>query len=187
MPVLAHLLEKKSYKSIVTKGAIEGLKITAIESGNGKKVDDIVSILHEKCKVEEDPLIRQKAISVLGYIAKFYKDKSNTIDLLKGLLNDDSIHIRNTAYAAIGNIFEYSKDETIIREIENKTKDEDNEFVRQTAKRSLSIINKNLSPRSIRSDEQVIIKGEKLQNKNNRGYGKIHCFILRAYPKIIFP
>ena len=66
LPVLAHLLEKKSYKSIVAKGAIEGLKITAIESGSSKKVDYIVSMLHEKCKVEEDPLIRQKAISVPG-------------------------------------------------------------------------------------------------------------------------
>ena len=74
------------------------------------------------------------------------------------MLNDDSIHIRNTAYAAIGNIFEYSKDETIIREIENKTKDEDNEFVRQTAKRSLNIINKSLSPGSIRSDDRSLLK-----------------------------
>ena len=45
----------------------------------------------KNARLEEDPLIRQKAISALGYIAKRYKDKSNTVDLLKGLLNDASI------------------------------------------------------------------------------------------------
>ena len=49
------------------------VKVTAIESGSSKKVDYIVSMLHEKCKVEEDPLIRQKAISVWDILLNFIR------------------------------------------------------------------------------------------------------------------
>jgi aminopeptidase N len=143
LPILVRLLEKKSYKDIVARGAIEGLKIIAIESADREKIYNIESMLIEKTKIQNEGGIRQAATSALGYIGRYHKERTNIVRHLKHLLNDDSIHIRNTAFASLGNVFEYSKDQQMSQDLNQKKIDETNDFVRETAEKSISLINEN--------------------------------------------
>jgi aminopeptidase N len=140
-PILSKLLGKKSYKDIVARGAIEGLKIIALDSQKMEKTDAIETTLIEKSKIGNDARVRQTATSALGYLARYRKERTNIIGHLKSLLNDESIHIRNTAYASLGNAFQYTQDAKIIQDLKLVIKNEDNEFVKQTAQRSMDLIN----------------------------------------------
>ena len=164
-PIITKLLEKKSYKNIVARGAIEGLKIIALESTKKEKIDDVESILLQKSKMGSDARIRQTSTSALGYLARYHKDRTNIVGNLKNLLNDKSIHIRNTAYAALGNAFEYSQDQNIIKNLNENIKSEDNEFVKQTAEASIAMIRKeqDMSPSLI--SEKSSLKEKKYKSK----------------------
>ena len=50
--ILTKLLEKKSHKNIVARGAIEGLKVMAIESRENQDIGDIESVIIKKVKLE---------------------------------------------------------------------------------------------------------------------------------------
>jgi HEAT repeat protein len=100
-------------------------------------------MLIEKTKIQNEGGIRQAATSALGYIGRYHKERTNIVRHLKHLLNDDSIHIRNTAFASLGNVFEYSKDQQMSQDLNQKKIDETNDFVRETAEKSISLINEN--------------------------------------------
>jgi aminopeptidase N len=160
-PILVRLLGTESYKDIVARGAIEGLKIIAIESAKTEKIYDIESMLIGKTKIGNGAGLRQAATSALGYIARYHKERTNIVRHLQHLLDDESIHIRNTAFASLGNVFEYSKDQQISQELNRKKKGEDNDFVRETAEKSISLINENapasrdfVSEKSLLKDKQ---------------------------------
>jgi aminopeptidase N len=139
-PVLSMLLGKKSYESIVARGAIEGLKIIALESSRGEMIDAIESTLIESSKIANEARLRQTATSALGYLAGYHKERRESINHLKSLLNDESIHIRNTAYASLGNVFQYTQDTKVIQDLDKVLANEDDEFVKQTADRSMKLI-----------------------------------------------
>ena len=61
------------------------------------------------------------------------------------MLNDESIHIRNTSYGSLGNAFARSQNQVINQELRQKIEKEDNQFVKQTGERSLKLINESAS------------------------------------------
>jgi aminopeptidase N len=134
-PILSGTLDTNSYKSIVARGGIEGLKILAIESIDKEISKRAVSLLIEKSKAGNESTQRQSAVSALGYIAKYQKDQKDIKEHLKSLLTDDSLHVRNTAFSSIGNALAHSQDEETIRELKEKIKAEGNEFVKKTGKK----------------------------------------------------
>ena len=156
--ILTKLLEKKSHKNIVARGAIEGLKVMAIESRENQDIGDIESVLIEKSKIGNESRLRQTAASALGYVAKYHKERTNIIDHLKTLLNDESIHIRNTSYASLGNVFAGSQNPVINQELKQKIEKEDNEFVKQTGERSLKLINESASAQIALGSEKSLLK-----------------------------
>jgi hypothetical protein len=137
-------LEKTSYKNIIARGGVEGLKIIGIESDRKETIDDIESILIEKSKIGNESRLRQTATSSLGYIAKYHKERANIINNLIHLLNDDSIHIRNTAYASLGNTFQYSNDSNILQTLRQTVRDEVNGHIRQTAENTIRVIEETI-------------------------------------------
>lgn len=157
-PILSKLLDKKSYKNIVARGATEGLKIVALESPKSEMRHAIETKLIEKCKTGNDARVRQSATSALGYLARYHEDKRNIIDHLKNMLRDESIHVRNTAYASLGNIFESTQDTKIIQDVKQVIKNEDNEFVKRTARRSMNLINKSHPPSHSLASEKSLLK-----------------------------
>jgi len=157
---LSKLLDKKSYKNIVARGAIEGLKIVALESPKREMRDNIETKLIEKCKTGNDARVRQSATSALGYLARYHEDKKNIIDHLENMLRDESIHVRNTAYASLGNIFESTQDTKIIQDVKHAIKNEDKEFVKRTARRSINLIKKSHpSSHSLASEKSLLKDG----------------------------
>jgi len=159
IPLLSSLLDRKSYKNIIARGAIEGLKIISLEATKSETIDTVESILIEKSKRGNDDRIRQAAISALGYLARYYKERSHTITNLKGLLNDGSIHIRNTAYASLGNAFSYVQDKQISQDLKQAVLNEASEFVKQTAKRSINLIEKSPPTSHQLASEKLSLKG----------------------------
>ena len=157
-PILNNLLDKKSYKNTVARGAIEGLKVIAIESKDKQTIDDIESVLIEKSKIGNESGLRQTATSALGYVAKYHKDRTNTIEHLKTLLEDQSIHVRNTSYSSLGNAFAYSQDQNMNRELKQKLEKEDNDFVKQTGASSINLINESVSSRMPLVAEKSLLK-----------------------------
>lgn len=145
-PILLALLNRKSYKNIIARGAVEGLKIISLETSKKEIIDTIEKILIEKSKRGNDDRIRQTAASALGYIARYYKDRIGIVTHLKGLLNDGSIHIRNTAYASLGNVFQYMQDIQMAQDLKQALLNEASDFVRQTANRSINLIQKSPAP-----------------------------------------
>jgi len=95
----------------------------------------------------------------LGYLARYYKERSHTITNLKGLLNDGSIHIRNTAYASLGNAFSYVQDKQISQDLKQAVLNEASEFVKQTAKRSINLIEKSPPTSHQLASEKLSLKG----------------------------
>ena len=156
--LLNNLLGKKSYKNTVARGAIEGFKVIAIESKDKQIIDDIESILIEKSKIGNESRLRQTATSALGYVTKYHKDRTNAIEHLKTLLEDQSIHVRNTSYSSLGNTFAYSQDQNMNRELKQKLEKEDNDFVKQTGLSSINLINESISSRMPLVAEKSLLK-----------------------------
>jgi aminopeptidase N len=154
IPLLSTLLDRKSYKNIVARGALEGLKIISLESSKRETVDTVESILIEKSKVGNEGRIRQTATSALGYLARNYKDRTSIITHLKELLNDGSIHIRNSAYASLCNAFRYTQDTQIVQDLKQAISDEGSEFVKQTANRSIRLIEEGPPPSHLLASEK---------------------------------
>jgi aminopeptidase N len=158
IPLLSKLLEKQSYKNIVARGSIEGLKIIALESPKRERRESIETMLIEKSKTGNDARVRQTATSALGYLARYHENKMNIIIHLKSLLNDESIHIRNTAYASLGNALQYTQDTKMIQDLKQAINNEDNEFVKQTAQRSMNVINDSPPPSHSLASEKSLLK-----------------------------
>jgi aminopeptidase N len=158
IPMLSSLLDRKSYKNIVARGALEGLKIISLESSKRETVDTVESILIEKSKIGNDDRIRQTATSTLGYLSRYYKDRNRIVTHLKGLLNDGSIHIRNTAYASLGNAFRYMQDRQIVQDLKQGVLNEGSEFVKQTANRSINLIEKSPPQSHLLASERSSLK-----------------------------
>jgi len=159
IPLLSALLDRKSYKNIVARGGIEALKIVSLESTKKETIDTVESILIEKSKRGNDDRIRQAATSALGYLARYYKGRSNIVMHLKDLLNDGSIHIRNTAYASLGNAFRYVQDTKMAQDLKQAVLSEASEFVRQTARRSIDLVEKSPPPSHQLASERLSLKG----------------------------
>jgi HEAT repeat protein len=157
-PILSGTLDTNSYKSIVARGGIEGLKILAIESIDKEISKRAVSLLIEKSKAGNESTQRQSAVSALGYIAKYQKDQKDIKEHLKSLLTDDSLHVRNTAFSSIGNALAHSQDEETIRELKEKIKAEGNEFVKKTGKKSVMLISKATGPQLSTALEKPTLK-----------------------------
>jgi aminopeptidase N len=158
IPLLTALLDRKSYKNIVARGAVEGLKIVSLETSKKETIDTLESILIEKSKRGTDDRIRQAAISALGYLTRYNKDRSHIVTHLKGLLNDGSIHIRNTAYASLGNAFRYTQDGQMAQDLKVAILNEASEFVKQTAKRSIDLLEKSPPPSHQLASEKSSLK-----------------------------
>lgn len=158
LPLLSTLLGKKSYMNIAARGALEGLKIISLESSKRGTLDTVESILIEKSKIGNDDRIRQSATSTLGYLARYYKDRNHIITHLKGLLNDGSVHIRNTAYASLGNAFQYTQDTQIVRDLKQAVGKEGSEFVKQTANRSINLVEKSPPSSHLLASERSSLK-----------------------------
>jgi aminopeptidase N len=160
IPLLLSLLEKKSFKNIVARGGIEGLKIVSLETSKNETMDTVESTLIDKSKRDNDDRIRQAALSALGYLARYHKDRSNTIVThIKSQLNDGSIHIRNTAYASLGNASRYSQDAKITQDLKQAVLNETSEFVKQTAKRSIDLVEQSPPQSHQLVSEKLSLKG----------------------------
>jgi aminopeptidase N len=155
LPILIRLMEQKSYKDNVARGAIEGLKRIAMKADKKEKIE---SLLIQKTNMGNEARLRQAATSALGYVARYHNERTNIVSHLKGLLNDRSIHVRNTAFASLANTFEYSKDQQIIQELKQKIKEEDNDFVIETAERSVSLINENRPTSLFLTSEKSLLR-----------------------------
>ena len=102
----------------------------------------------------------KQPLSALGYLARYHKDRSSTIVThLKGQLNDGSIHIRNTAYASLGNASRYSQDAKIAQDLKQAVLNEASEFVKQTAKRSIDLVEQSPPPSHQLVSEKLSLKG----------------------------
>ena len=78
---------------------------------------------------------------------------------IKGQLNDGSIHIRNTAYASLGNASKYSQDAKITQDLKQAVLNEASEFVKQTAKRSIDLVEQSPPQSHQLVSEKLYLKG----------------------------
>jgi hypothetical protein len=112
--ILNNLLLTKSYKNLLARGAIEGLKRIAIDSNDENIIKEIEKILVDNIK-STDSRLRREATSAMGYLASNHEESAELILYnLKQLLHDKSIFVRSTACAAICNIFHSTNDKEII-------------------------------------------------------------------------
>lgn len=99
---------------------------TQLEAAGESAVPSLVTALHSS-----DPVLRQNAAEMLGYIAS-----PNASAGLSVLLNDRVVDVRRTAAWALGEI----KDTTYVPDLERTAASDRSEMVRQTALDSLSRI-----------------------------------------------
>jgi len=66
--------------------------------------------------------------------------------------------ITNTAYASLGNAFSYVQDIQIAQDLKQAVLNEASEFVKQTAKRSIDLIEKSSPPSHQLASEKLSLK-----------------------------
>ena len=100
-----------SYHNLVARGAIEGLKILAIDS-----------------------------TSVLGYIARSREKKTQIVNRLNELLQDKSFYVKNTACVALANALEGTNDSAAIQQLTKIVDEDTDSIVMGTANACINII-----------------------------------------------
>ena len=94
--ILKKLLLAKSYKNLLERGAIEGLKRIAIDSEDKNIIKEIEKTIVNNTK-SNDSRLRREATSAMGYLASRHKESKNFIlKNLKLLLHDKSMFVRST-------------------------------------------------------------------------------------------
>jgi aminopeptidase N len=144
-PILEKVVKIKSFRQLVTRGSIQGLKIIAIRliGKDDNVVQKIIQILEDLKETNDDPQVIREATSALGdIIANLPKAKRNIKEFEK-LTSHESVHIRNTAVAAIGNIFKFTNDQKAILLLESIQRNDTDGQVRINAKECISLIKKS--------------------------------------------
>ena len=139
LPLLKKMAETSSYHNRVACGAIEGLKIIAINSKDNGVKGEVESFIIEKTMHPESRL-RRTATSSLGYIARYRENRTKIINRLKDLLHDESFYVRNTACIAIANALEGTGDSTAIRLLTKVAQEDIDSIVRSTASACIKIV-----------------------------------------------
>jgi HEAT repeat protein len=134
------LTDTTSYHNLEARGAIEGLKIIAINSEGKRIKEDIENFVIEKVKHSAESRLRRSVTSVLGYLGRFAENKTKIVEQLKELLYDESFYVRNTACVAIANALEGTDDPAAIEELRKIAKEDSNSIVRATAIACINII-----------------------------------------------
>ena len=138
--ILKKLLLTKSYKNLLARGAIEGLKRMAIDSKDENIIKEIEKIIVDSTK-SNDSRLRREATSAMGYLASSHEESKNSImENLKLLLHDKSIFVRSTACAAICNIFHSTNDKEIISLFNNIIQSDSNDEVKITANECINFV-----------------------------------------------
>jgi hypothetical protein len=138
--ILKKRLHTKSYKNLLERGAIEGLKRIAIDSKDENIIKEIEKIIVANTK-SKDSRLRREATSALGYLASSHEEFKNSImKNLKLLIYDKSIFVRSTACAAISNIFHNTNDKEIINLFNNIIQSDSNDEVKITANECISLV-----------------------------------------------
>ena len=140
LPLLKRMVDTMSYHNRVACGAIEGLKIIAINTKDNSKKEEVENFIIEKTMVAKESRLRRTATSSLGYIARYRENKTKIINRLKDLLHDESFYVRNTACVALANALEGSSDPTAIRVLTKIAQEETDSVVRGTARVCINII-----------------------------------------------
>src|SRR5919107_2048148 len=140
LPLLKRLTDTTSYHNLEARGAIEGLKIIAINSEGKRIKEDIENFVIEKVKHSAESRLRRSVTSVLGYLGRFAENKTKIVEQLKELLYDESFYVRNTACVAIANALEGTDDPAAIEELRKIAKEDSNSIVRATAIACINII-----------------------------------------------
>ena len=138
--ILKKLLLTKSYKNLLSRGAIEGLKRIAIDSNDENIIKEIEKIIIDNTKSNYSRL-RREATSAMGYLASSHEESKNSMmENLKLLLHDKSMFVRSTACAAICNIFHSTNDKEIISLFNNTTQSDPNDEVKVTATECIKFV-----------------------------------------------
>jgi aminopeptidase N len=161
--LLKSLASTTSFHNLVSRGAIDSLKIIAINSNEVVRKDIEIFII-EKAKNTEESRLRRTATSALGYLGRYAENKTKIIEQLKSLLQDDSFYVRNTACVALANALEGTADSATLEELEKKVKEDPNSVVRSTAKVCIEII-KGESTDEVRGRSSMLEKEAKIDSK----------------------
>jgi aminopeptidase N len=140
LSLLKSLADTTSYHKLVARGAIEGLKIIAINSKDEGTKEEIQKIIVEKTKDMKESRLRRAATSALGYLARYSENRTKIINRLKELLHDESFYVRNTACVAIANALEGTVDLDAIQILTKIAEGDTNSAVRDTASVCINII-----------------------------------------------
>jgi HEAT repeat protein len=143
LPILQKLVDTTTFRNIVAQGAIDGLKIVALDSKDNRIINNIEDLLINKTRYGNESRLRRAAASALGYLGKNRKGEIKNVECLKGLLNDESVHVRNTACAALGNALENTRDLSALAELKRLAEHDPDGQVRITAKEAIDIIEGN--------------------------------------------
>ena len=135
----------KSFRQLVTRGSIQGLKIIAIRliGKDDNVVQKIIQILEDLKETNDDPQVIREATSALGDIIVNLPKAKRNIKEFEKLTSHESVHIRNTAVAAIGNIFKFTNDQKAISLLESIQRNDTDGQVRINAKECISLIKKS--------------------------------------------
>jgi HEAT repeat protein len=134
------LADSISYHNLVARGAIEGLKILAIDSKDESVRPDVENFVIQKTKFAEESRLRRTATSVLGYIARSREKKTQIVNRLNELLQDRSFYVRNTACVALANALEGTNDSAAIQQLTKIVDEDTDSIVRGTANACINII-----------------------------------------------
>jgi aminopeptidase N len=140
LALLKALTDTTSYHNLVARGAIEGLKIIAIDSKDKRIKEDVESFVIKKAKDSTESRLKRNTTSALGYLGRYAENKTKIIEQLKEQLYDESFYIRNTACVAIANALEGTNDSNAIEELRKIAKEDSNSIVRATAIACINII-----------------------------------------------
>jgi aminopeptidase N len=138
--LLKTMAETNSYHNLVARGAIEGLKIIAINSKDKTSKEEVVDFIIDKIKSVKESRLRRAATSSLGYIARYDKNSAKVVDHLKELLYDESVYVRNTACVAIANALEGTNDPAAIQALSKIASEDANPIVRATARSCIDVV-----------------------------------------------
>ncbi|MPZ06064.1 MAG: hypothetical protein GEU26_06540 [Nitrososphaeraceae archaeon] len=163
IPLLKSLANTTSFHNLVARGAIDSLKIIAINSNEVIRKDIEIFII-EKAKNTEESRLRRTATSALGYLGRYAENKTKIIEQLKSFLQDDSFYVRNTACVALANALEGTADSAALEELEKMAKEDPNSEVRSTAKVCIKII-KGESSDEVRGSFSELEKETKIDSK----------------------
>jgi aminopeptidase N len=145
LQILEELTKTDTFRDLVARGAITGLRILGTTSNNEELITRVTMLIINKSIYGNHERIRRTATSELGF---FVADQNGNIkkpgfNHLKTLLYDNqSVQVRNNAAAAFGRAFAYTNNTIVIDELKTVAENDPDGQVRKTARDSIELIKK---------------------------------------------